>query len=690
MKTLCAVGFLALGLMVCAAEASTIADVPPAGVVARIQADQKAVQTWRAGLQSVVTFAGSRSDLFPPEKLDKLRPLTREQKEEIWNAWKRMLDYSMALDSVRKSHARYFTLREAAAREGSFAVLYAAFLAQYRFSMEFIRLAERDPGLAVLLDDPVSELGLPAGAYTRFKVTFLNPARATEFGALNALAAAIGPDGDAASAAGIDADKAALWKMAVAVGPAMTADNALDVVRKGASVAWLPVQTGVAIWMGDTKVWRKDSSLISPDQLQSLGGRLEPGDVLLERREWYLSNVGLPGFWPHAVLFIGDPETRKKYFDDPEVTAWVRAQGQADGDFEKLLESRYPQAYATSLKPLEDSHIPRVIEAIGEGVSFTTLEHSAAADSVAALRPRLSRKEKAVAIFRSFLYSGRPYDYEFDFMTDSAIVCTELVWKSYQSCPDSRGLNFPMLNILGRLATPANELVRQFDVSFGTPEQQFDLVAFLDGDEKARRANESTLDEFRKSWERPKWHVLAPETGADADASAGAAGATRPPEWAQPVKLAGVPNLFKVSDVLYRGAQPTAEGMKALEKMGIRTVVQLRSFHSDEELLKGTHLATEHMYMKAWHPEEHEVLKFLSIVTDTNKTPVFVHCQHGADRTGTMCAIYRMAIQGWKPEDAAREMTDGGYGFHPIWKNLVKYVEEFDVSGMRQKSGIAR
>jgi protein tyrosine phosphatase (PTP) superfamily phosphohydrolase (DUF442 family) len=41
--------------------------------------------------------------------------------------------------------------------------------------------------------------------------------------------------------------------------------------------------------------------------------------------------------------------------------------------------------------------------------------------------------------------------------------------------------------------------------------------------------------------------------------------------------------------------------------------------------------------MKAWHPEEKEIVKFLKTVTDKTKTPVFVHCQHGADRTGLMC-----------------------------------------------------
>jgi hypothetical protein len=229
---------------------------------------------------------------------------------------------------------------------------------------------------------------------------------------------------------------------------------------------------------------------------------------MLERREWYLSNVGLPGFWPHAVLYVGTAETRRKIFDDPEVRTWVKSKGQPDGDFEGLLQTKYPDAYAMSLAVQEDGNRPRLLEAIGKGVVFTTLEHSAAADSLCVLRPRLPLKERAVAIWRAFHYVGRPYDYNFDFMTDSAIVCTELVYKSYQECPDSRGLKLPLVNILGRLAIPANELVRQFDADYGTAGQQYDLVLFLDGIEKSKKAVENSADEFRQSWRRPKWHVV--------------------------------------------------------------------------------------------------------------------------------------------------------------------------------------
>lgn len=162
----------------------------------------------------------------------------------------------------------------------------------------------------------------------------------------------------------------------------------------------------------------------------------------------------------------------------------------------------------------------------------------------------------------------------------------------------------------------------------------------------------------------------------------------RPETWAQPLKLAGVPNLYRVSGELYRGDQPSALGMRNLKQLGIKTIINLRSFHSDRDELGDTDLAYEHIYMKAWHPEEKEVVRFLKIVTDPRRTPVLVHCQHGADRTGAMIAVYRVAVQGWSKEEAIREMTTGGFGFHPLWRNLPRWIRKLDMDNLRKKAGI--
>lgn len=162
----------------------------------------------------------------------------------------------------------------------------------------------------------------------------------------------------------------------------------------------------------------------------------------------------------------------------------------------------------------------------------------------------------------------------------------------------------------------------------------------------------------------------------------------RDTNWATKVQHPGLPNLHRVSDNLYRCAQPTAEGLRTAEKLGIKTVLSLRAFHSDNDEIKSTKLRAERIYFNTWHTEEEDVLRFLKIVTDTNAGPVLVHCLHGADRTGTMIATYRMVVQDWKKEDAIKEMTEGSFGYHTVWKNLIRYLDKLDVDALRKRAGI--
>ena len=164
----------------------------------------------------------------------------------------------------------------------------------------------------------------------------------------------------------------------------------------------------------------------------------------------------------------------------------------------------------------------------------------------------------------------------------------------------------------------------------------------------------------------------------------------RPDKWAKKIDTAGLPNLHKVSDKLFRSAQPSNQGMKNAEKLHkVAVVVNLRSFSSDRDELKGTSMKYEHIFMKAWHAEEKEVIRFIKIVNNS-KGPVLVHCKHGADRTGTMCAIYRIVFQGWTKEEAIKEMKDGGYGHHKIFKNLPRFIMKLDVGKVKKAAGITK
>jgi protein tyrosine/serine phosphatase len=162
----------------------------------------------------------------------------------------------------------------------------------------------------------------------------------------------------------------------------------------------------------------------------------------------------------------------------------------------------------------------------------------------------------------------------------------------------------------------------------------------------------------------------------------------RPARWARPIQRPGLPNLHQVSPSLYRGAQPTAEGMKELQKMGVRTVVNLRLLHSDRDELGDLPLHYIRIKVEAWDPEEDEVVRFLKAAVDPENAPLFVHCRHGADRTGMMCAIYRMVVQGWSRAEALDEMIRGGFGHHKTFKDVERMVEKLDPQALREKVGI--
>lgn len=505
MRIVLGILLLAFGFITARADITPLRKLSATEQKERTASDLKGFFIYRDGLRSANAFIARQTNLFPAKTTGTL-PL-REDKEVLWMTWMSFLDYMLALDTMDHFHSDWLRL-SGEQRKQSFDLSHAAFLAKYRAALEFIATIEKNPVLDTILNEPVPELGLPAGTYAKLKFRLLNVAIATDFSAQAALYPTMSSAVSKELQSAISEDSTAIWKSGRGKGELLTAKNALQILTHAGSSAWFPVQAGVSEWMGDTKVYRKERSLVSMEQIDQLKTKLQPGDVLLVRREWFLSNIGLPGFWPHAALYIGTPEERSKYFFSPEMEAWVKAQGIVSGDLEQLIQDHSPTNYAESLKPQEHEHQTRIIEAMSEGVSFTALEHCAYADSVVVLRPLLPKIEKAEAILRAFHYAGRPYDFNFDFATDSELVCTELVFKSYESAQGMKGLHLPLTEMLGRELLPANLIAHQFNEQYGTPNAQFEFIEFLDGYERSGKAVESSVDEFRKSWQRPKWHVL--------------------------------------------------------------------------------------------------------------------------------------------------------------------------------------
>lgn len=168
--------------------------------------------------------------------------------------------------------------------------------------------------------------------------------------------------------------------------------------------------------------------------------------------------------------------------------------------------------------------------------------------------------------------------------------------------------------------------------------------------------------------------------------TAWADGSARDPKWAQPVVLAHSENFYMITPELYRSAQPTAAAFKEYERFGIKSVINLRARHSDKKLLKETSLNLIEVPINTWAIDDEDVVAVLKLI-QSQPQPVLVHCQHGADRTGTISAMYRMVFQGWSGEEALDELMNGGYGFHSIWKNIPKFIKEVNVEKIKSQVG---
>jgi hypothetical protein len=75
-------------------------------------------------------------------------------------------------------------------------------------------------------------------------------------------------------------------------------------------------------------------------------------------------------------------------------------------------------------------------------------------------------------------------------------------------------------------------------------------------------------------------------------------------------------------------------------------------------------------------------------LTDPANRPLVIHCQHGADRTGAIVALYRVVVQDWSKADALREMDEGGFHHSSLWRNLDDYVLKANVEALRRELGI--
>ena len=141
-----------------------------------------------------------------------------------------------------------------------------------------------------------------------------------------------------------------------------------------------------------------------------------------------------------------------------------------------------------------------------------------------------------------------------------------------------------------------------------------------------------------------------------------------------------IDNFGQINDHYYRGAQPRADDYADLAALGVKTVIDLtKDGRADEPGFVEAHgmrfvripLTTSD------RPSHAAIAQFLSIVNDPANQPVYVHCQGGRHRTGTMTAVYRMTEDGWTADRAYQEMKQYRFEGVPDHSTLRKFVYSY-------------
>jgi protein tyrosine/serine phosphatase len=156
----------------------------------------------------------------------------------------------------------------------------------------------------------------------------------------------------------------------------------------------------------------------------------------------------------------------------------------------------------------------------------------------------------------------------------------------------------------------------------------------------------------------------------------------RPAKWAKPVLSPALKNFYQLDEKVYRSAQPNQKGFRELERLGIPNVLNLRDYHSDRGA-EGTDLKLFRVKMEAGEITDDKVIEALTIIKQSGG-PILIHCWHGSDRTGLICAMYRIVFQGWTKEDAIDELIQGEYGYHELYKNIPAYIRHVNVDKIKQ------
>ena len=138
-------------------------------------------------------------------------------------------------------------------------------------------------------------------------------------------------------------------------------------------------------------------------------------------------------------------------------------------------------------------------------------------------------------------------------------------------------------------------------------------------------------------------------------------------------------NFYQVSNDIYRSEQPNLKQIVLLDKIGIKTIINLRLWHSDRDKIANTGISEVWINLRAGNITDKKIIQILKTIKNSPK-PILIHCWHGSDRTGVVIAMYRLVFQNWSKRQVIDELMQPEFGHHyNIYPNIQNYIKNVDV-----------
>lgn len=440
----------------------------------------------------------------------KKQELTQEEGEKLRNDWENLILTSIETEKMTDRHRYFQQISMFSNKEThikSFVIAYALYMKKFEIFHKIITEANKNPA-AVKIFNQYSERLAVGGMYDDVTGRFFasNSLLRRNLGYAY-FSLRLPKDSDAISpnyASLIEVSKASYGylfqnSLSHVTDRSIVYKNTID---KTAFEAWLPIQKNIITdKVGNIHVGDRHDKFISIEQIQEMKKSLQPGDIILYRKNWYASNVGIPGFWTHAGLYTGTLEDMNLFFKDEIASRGYQSMNE-------LLQKERPEVYPVLIEKDKKGYIPSVIESQTHGTLIQSVESSASVDYLGIVRSTLSKSEILEALLESFSHYNKPYDYAFDLDTKNEIYCSELVYDAYLATGKSKGIVFPKSMVSGRLMVPPSAIIEKFVNEHETQNSELKFVYFLDASETTKQAFVSDVKAFIGTLSRPKYSGL--------------------------------------------------------------------------------------------------------------------------------------------------------------------------------------